>query len=123
MKMSVRAIIAASVANGRNDQERKKDVMDLARDAGLITSKVTCGTCVRPMKESPTSKTKDGFRWRCTGECKGERTIKYESFFRDANVTVPEWLRFIIEWSSPVAKFNIGSDRRENREGNAEINS
>ena len=96
--MSVQAIISASVANGRNDMERKKDVMDLARHGGLITSKMTCGTCVKPMKESKSAKVKDGYRWRCT-TCKSEKPIGYESFFQDANLPVPEWLRFIVEWS------------------------
>ena len=44
------------------------------------------------------NKVKDGYRWRC-GKCKRERSAREESFFKDSNVTLPNWIRLIEAWS------------------------
>ena len=51
--MSVQEIIAASVANGRDVVVRKKDVLQLAIDGGLISSKISCPPCAKRVTAKP----------------------------------------------------------------------
>ena len=101
--MSVQAIIAASVEVGKDDAERKYEVWRLASESGLVSSKMTCqpnnkhGAGVQ-MEIKGTKKVKDAWRWRCSS-CKSEKSIKSVSFFQDSNVILPDWIRFIQEWT------------------------
>ena len=47
---------------------------------------------------SATKKVSDQWRWRCNS-CKKERSVRTDAFFKDAKVSIPNWLRFITEWS------------------------
>ncbi len=92
-------IVAADHDDGREAHVRQKEILQMAMDLGLIASSMRCPPCGnRAMKLSRTSKVKDMWRWRCTS-CKKERSVRSEAFFKDANVGIPDWLRFIGEWS------------------------
>ena len=101
--VGVQEIIAADAVDGRDVFERKNDVLRLCMEKGLIPSTIRCpGACDnRPMKFSRTAKVSDKWRWRCTG-CKRERSVRTDAFFKDANVPISDWLRFVQVWSQNI---------------------
>ena len=58
-----------------------------------------CSLC--DVKQPPN----DAKRWRCT-ICKKKRSVMTNAFFKDAKVSIPNWLRFITEMESPSAPHN-----------------
>ena len=90
-------LIAASRVDGRDEKDRQREVLDMA--IAIVAGSIRCVACNnRPMKLGPTTKVSDQWRWPCT-KCKKVRSVRADAFFKDAKVSVPNWLRFIVEWS------------------------